>query len=51
VGGAEISRKHSGFIINVGNATGSDILELIRYTKAKVKAKFGVDLEVEQRII
>ncbi|WP_138433368.1 UDP-N-acetylmuramate dehydrogenase [Winogradskyella algicola] len=51
VGGAEISKKHSGFIVNVGNATGKDILELIKHTKEQVKAAFGVDLEVEQRII
>lgn len=51
VGGAEISQKHSGFIVNINNATGADILEIIRYTKEKVKEKFGVDLEVEQRII
>jgi len=51
IGGAEVSKKHSGFIVNVGNATGSDILNLIRYTKERVKEAFGVDLEVEQRII
>ncbi|WP_430466744.1 UDP-N-acetylmuramate dehydrogenase [Winogradskyella ouciana] len=51
VGGAEISQKHSGFIVNINNATGADILKIIRYTKEKVKEKFGVDLEVEQRII
>jgi UDP-N-acetylmuramate dehydrogenase len=51
VGGAEISKKHSGFIVNVGNATGEDILAIIKHTKEQVKAAFGVDLEVEQRII
>lgn len=51
IGGAEVSKKHSGFIVNVGNATGKDILELIKHTKEKVKTNFGVDLEVEQRII
>lgn len=51
VGGAEISQKHSGFIVNVDNATGQDILAIIKHTKEKVKANFGVDLEVEQRII
>lgn len=51
VGGAEISKKHSGFIVNVNKATGADILEVIKHTKARVKEKFGVDLEVEQRII
>jgi UDP-N-acetylmuramate dehydrogenase len=51
IGGAEISRKHSGFIINVGNATGADILGIIKHTREKVKEKFSVDLEVEQRVI
>ena len=51
VGGAEISKKHSGFIINLGNATGQDILAIIKHTREQVKAAFGVDLEVEQRII
>lgn len=51
VGGAEISKKHSGFIINLGNATGQDILAIIKHTREQVRATFGVDLEVEQRII
>ncbi|GAB5565787.1 MAG: UDP-N-acetylmuramate dehydrogenase [Winogradskyella sp.] len=51
VGGAEISKKHSGFIINLGDATGQDILSIIEHTREQVKTAFGVDLEVEQRII
>lgn len=51
IGGAEISEKHSGFIVNTGKATGKDILDLIYFVQEKVKEKFGVDLEVEQRII
>ena len=51
VGGAEISKKHSGFIINIGNATGEDILLIIKHIREKVKNAFDVDLEVEQRII
>jgi len=51
IGGAEVSKKHSGFIVNIGDATGKDILELIKYTKEKVKINFDIDLEVEQRII
>jgi len=50
-GGAKISEKHSGFIVNTGNATGKDILAVIAEAKKRVKEKFGVDLEVEQRII
>lgn len=51
IGGAQVSRKHSGFIINVGNATGSDILNLISYIKEKVYSAYQVELVVEQRII
>jgi UDP-N-acetylmuramate dehydrogenase len=51
IGGAKISEKHSGFIINTGNATGKDILTIIAEARKRVKEKFGVDLEVEQRII
>lgn len=51
LGGAMISPKHSGFIVNTGGATGQDILEIIAVVKEKVKERFGVELEVEQRII
>lgn len=51
VGGAQVSEKHSGFIINIGNATGEDILQLIKYIQNKVKEKHNIQLEVEQRII
>jgi UDP-N-acetylmuramate dehydrogenase len=51
IGGAKISEKHSGFIINTGNATGKDILAVIAEAQKRVKETFGVDLEVEQRII
>lgn len=51
IGGARISEKHSGFIVNCGDAIGRDILNLISEVQKRVKDKFGVDLEVEQRII
>lgn len=51
IGGAKVSEKHAGFIVNFNNASGQDILELITYVKAKVKEAFNVELEVEQRII
>ncbi|WOK05373.1 UDP-N-acetylmuramate dehydrogenase [Imperialibacter roseus] len=51
VGGAKVSEKHGGFIINHASATGADILELINIVKHKVHSKFGVELEVEQRVI
>lgn len=51
VGGAKISEKHGGFIINYNNATGQDIISLIKIIKDRVKYRFDVELEVEQRII
>lgn len=47
VGGAQVSEKHCGFVINKENATASDILELMRQVTAIVKEKFGVELEPE----
>ena len=51
LGGAQISCKHAGFIVNKGGATGADILGLIELAQAKVYAEYGVELEVEQRVI
>ena len=51
IGGAEVSNLHSGFVINKGNATTKEIIELIKYIREKVNAEFGVLLEPEVRII
>lgn len=51
VGGAEISTKHAGFIVNKGNATAEDVISLIEYVKEKVFEKYGVKLENEIEII
>lgn len=51
IGGAQVSKKHSGFIINLGEATGEDILDIIKHVQKRVLDKFEVNLEVEQRII
>lgn len=51
VGGAQVSELHSGFIINRGGATASDILQLMEIVQAKVLDEFGVMLEPEVRII
>lgn len=51
IGGAEISKKHANFIINIDNATGSDIKELIELTKDEVKNKTGIELILEQEYI
>ena len=47
IGGAMVSPKHAGFIINTGGATAQDVKELIRYIKKTVFEKFGVLLECE----
>ena len=47
IGGAQISEKHSGFIVNRGNATSADVLSLIEHAKAEVKRLFDVELEAE----
>ena len=51
IGGAEVSKKHGGFIVNVGNATGQDIIDLMKYVQDRVMEKFEINLEIEQRII
>lgn len=51
VGGAKVSEKHGGFIINYNEATRQDIITLIDMIKHRVFKHFGVDLEVEQRIV
>ena len=50
-GGAEVSLKHAGFIINKNNATASDYIQTIEMVKAEVKKKFDVDLELEVKIV
>ena len=47
VGGAQVSEKHAGFVINTGNATCSDVLSLIKNVQETVRAADGVDLEPE----
>ena len=51
VGGAQVSTKHSGFVVNIGNASSKDILTLIEKVKAIVKEKTGYVLECEPKII
>ena len=51
VGGACVSEKHSGFIINKGGATATDIITLIGDVQKIVKDKFGVELEPEVKIL
>ena len=51
VGGAMVSEKHAGFIINTGNATSSDIYNIINIIKEKVYQKTGIILELEQILV
>lgn len=51
IGGAAVSEKHAGFIINQGGATSQDILALIRHCQRVVFEKFGVKLETEVKIL
>ena len=51
VGGAQVSEKHCGFVINKGDATAADICKLMRDVSDKVQAQFGVVLEPEVKMI
>lgn len=50
IGGACVSTKHAGFVINKGDGTAKDVLDVINYVKAEVKRQFAVDLYPEVRI-
>ncbi|OWZ83954.1 UDP-N-acetylmuramate dehydrogenase [Natranaerobius trueperi] len=51
IGGAQVSTKHCGFIVNIGNASSNDVKKMIQYIQQTVKAKFGVSLERELRYL
>lgn len=51
IGGAMVSDKHAGFVVNKGGATAKDVMDLIRYVQDTVEEKFGVRLEEEVRLI
>ena len=51
IGGAQISEKHAGFIINKDNATAKDVINLMEYTKEQVYEKFGKNIEAEIEIL
>ncbi|MBP2079345.1 UDP-N-acetylmuramate dehydrogenase [Oceanobacillus polygoni] len=51
IGGAQVSLKHAGFIVNKDHATAKEYIELIQYVQKAVKEKFNVNLEREVRII
>ncbi len=51
VGGAQVSEKHSGFVINRGGATFEDVMELVGHIKSAVREQKGVELECEMLIV
>lgn len=51
IGGAQVSKKHAGFIVNIDHATASDYVAVIKHIQKEIKAKFDVQLETEVRII
>ncbi len=51
IGGAQVSDKHCGFIVNTGNATSKDIMDLISHIQKTVKDKFNAELQTEIRIV
>lgn len=51
IGGAQVSEKHAGFIVNYNNATATDVINLIDYIKEKVYSKYGIKIEEEIKII
>lgn len=51
VGGAQISTKHAGFVVNTGNATANDVLKLVQNVKREIQNKFKKDIELEIEVI
>ena len=51
IGDAEVSTKHSGFVINKGEATAEEVLALVKYIQEKVEEKFNKKIELEIEII
>lgn len=51
VGGAQVSEKHAGFVVNRGGATCADVLELVRQVQARVQERTGVALEMEVKVL
>jgi UDP-N-acetylmuramate dehydrogenase len=51
IGGAQVSEKHAGFVVNRGGATARDVLALISHVQKEVERQFGVWLEPEVKVI
>lgn len=50
VGGAKVSEKHCGFVVNAGGASAADVLAVIRHVQKTVKERFGVELQTEVKL-
>lgn len=46
-----MSEKHAGFVVNIGNATAKDVIELTEYVKKKVYDKFNKEIELEIEVL
>ena len=51
VGGAAVSKKHAGFVVNLGGATAADVHAVIEHVQDEVERQFGVRLEPEVRFL
>lgn len=51
IGGAAVSEKHAGFVVNKGGATAKDVIDLIKYIQKQVREKFSVELETEVKML
>lgn len=51
IGGASVSEKHAGFVVNDGSGTAKDVLQVIQHVQEEIKKQFGVDLYPEVRIL
>lgn len=51
IGGASVSSKHAGFVINTGNATAKDVLDLVEYVQNEIYNKFNVKIDLEIEVI
>ncbi len=51
IGGAQVSEKHSGFVVNAGGATAADVKALIEHIQKTVKEKFGVEMKTEVKML
>lgn len=51
IGGAQVSLKHAGFVVNTGDATAQDVLQLVEYIKNVIYNKFGKNIELEVEVV